>query len=195
MTSHRKFMIHQSPPIIDVEASGFGRGSYPIEIGVVLAAAETHCFLIHPAEHWTHWDSNAESVHHISRDILLRHGKPVESVARRLNELLAGATIFSDAWGHDQSWVALLFEQAGLPQLFRIEALRGLLSDTEAAYWHSARAVVQSRLGATRHRASADAVVIQKTFDFCRQAATEGSLEGATEKTFPAGVERVGRNA
>lgn len=161
------------PIVIDVEASGFGRGGYPIEIGLAMPDDRTHCFLVRPAPSWTHWDPAAEAVHRIRRDILLSHGRPVRDVAERLNAILEGQTVYSDAWGHDSSWVALLFEEADLPQRFRVEALRGLLSDPELAAWHTRRGQVERSIGAARHRASVDALVIQRTFLACR--ASEGT--------------------
>ena len=62
-------MIRPSRPyIIDVEASGFGSDSYPIEVGLALEPGERFCTLIRPLDHWDHWDEQAESVHKISRD-------------------------------------------------------------------------------------------------------------------------------
>ena len=55
------------PCIIDLEASGFGRGSYPIEVGLCLGDSSSHCFLVRPEEDWQHWDPEAEKVHGISR--------------------------------------------------------------------------------------------------------------------------------
>ena len=52
-----------TPIIVDVEASGFGKGSYPIEIGLVLPDGTPHCFLLAPARTWTAWDPGAEKVH------------------------------------------------------------------------------------------------------------------------------------
>ena len=49
-----------TPTIIDVEASGFGPYSYPIEIGVALDNGDKYCTLILPAPAWTHWDEEAE---------------------------------------------------------------------------------------------------------------------------------------
>ena len=43
------------PLIIDVEASGFGPLSYPIEVGLALSAGEKYCSLILPAADWTHY--------------------------------------------------------------------------------------------------------------------------------------------
>ena len=52
-------MYHlNNPLIIDVEASGFGSKSYPIEIGVALNDGQRFCTLILPAPNWTHWDNN-----------------------------------------------------------------------------------------------------------------------------------------
>jgi hypothetical protein len=48
-------MFSGQPIIIDVEASGLGHGSYPIEVGFALADGETHCRLIKPEEDWQHW--------------------------------------------------------------------------------------------------------------------------------------------
>src|SRR5450432_1969643 len=71
----------ENPIIIDVEASGFGGMSYPIEVGVALDDDTKYCSLILPAPEWDHWDSDAEKVHRIARDILETYGKPVQEVA------------------------------------------------------------------------------------------------------------------
>ena len=46
-------------------------------------------------------------------------------VAEKLNTLLAGKTVYSDAWGQDFAWSAL-FEEAEMHMEFKIEALSGL---------------------------------------------------------------------
>lgn len=152
-----------APVIIDLEASGFGRGSYPIEVGVALEDGRTHCFLIRPAPGWTHWDVEAEAMHGISRELLIGHGRPVKEVAEQLNELLLYKMVYSDAWGHDQSWLALLFETAGLPRRFRVESLRCLLAETHLDYWQTEKAAALHSLKNARHRASNDALVLQRT--------------------------------
>ena len=91
------------PAIIDLEASGFGRGSYPIEVGVSLADGTIHSALIKPPEHWSHWSEDAEAIHGITRDYLQEHGKTPRDVAMELNELLSGQVLFSDAWSFDRS--------------------------------------------------------------------------------------------
>ena len=58
------------PIIIDFEASGFGKGSYPIEVGFSGRHGEGWCSLIRPENDWEHWDIDAAKVHHIPREIL-----------------------------------------------------------------------------------------------------------------------------
>lgn len=156
------------PPIIDLEASGFGRGSYPIEVGFILPHGATYCSLIRPAPHWTHWDPEAERLHHVTRDILADHGKPAREVAGTLNERLRDAVVYSDGWANDFSWLGLLYDEVGLRPAFRLENLRRILSEEEAAGWHATKAAVLAAAPQARHRASADARVIQQTLALLR---------------------------
>jgi hypothetical protein len=158
------------PPILDIEASGFGRHSYPIEVGYVLPDGSSYCSLIRPPAHWTHWDPDAERVHQIRRELLLQHGREVHDVARTLNEGLRGQTVFSDGWAHDYSWLAALFEEADLVPSFRLESLRGLLSEAQASQWQSTREAVLREHKLERHRASTDARLLQTTLRRLRQA-------------------------
>lgn len=151
------------PIVIDVEASGFGAGSYPIEIGLVMGDGRAHCCLVRPETDWTHWEARAEAVHGLDRDTLVRVGRPVQEVAHWLNGLLRGHTAYSDAWGHDYTWLSRLFEAAHSSPTFRLEALSGLLAEPELMIWHAAREAVEAGLGERRHRASVDARVLQQT--------------------------------
>ncbi len=111
------------PSIIDVEASGFGPDSYPIEVGVILTSGERYCSLIFPASEWTHWDAEAATVHGITREALKENGRPVTEVAQALNGLLSNQTVYTDAWAVDLRWITRLFYTAGINQLFRVSAL------------------------------------------------------------------------
>lgn len=152
------------PTVIDIEASGFGSQSYPIEIGVITPDQKTTCFLICPDDSWTHWDTKAESVHGISRDTLLKNGAPPEVVAANLNDLLIGEKVYTDAWGHDLSWLGKLYDVVGLRQLFSLDSLRYLMTETQATIWHPTKEQVISELHLDRHRASSDALILQETF-------------------------------
>jgi len=149
------------PCVIDIEASGFGRASYPIEIGYVLPDGRSRCTLIRPSEHWTHWDGSAEQVHHISRETLLRHGRSTAEVAQMLNDDLAGQTVYCDGWAHDYSWLAALFDDAGLTPVFRLESIRVLLGDDRLAQLPELQREALRELGVERHRASNDARALQ----------------------------------
>lgn len=152
-----------TPTILDVEASGFGRNSYPIEVGFVLPDGQAYCTLIRPETHWTHWDAQAEATHHISRSLILKRGLPVLEVARKINSQLAGQTVYSDGWANDYSWLGALFDAADMSPTFKLENLRALLDEQQADQWHTVKAQISSESGIQRHRASADARLLQLT--------------------------------
>ncbi len=157
-------MENCNPIIIDVEASGFGKGSYPIEVGFALPDRTTRCFLIQPHDGWVHWNEEAENIHGIQRDTLLEKGQPIDEVVGQLNYFLANKTVYSDGWCNDLSWISLLFDVANLRMNFSIESLNVLLSEDQFQLWGKTRDRVQSDMGLKRHRASSDALIIQETF-------------------------------
>ncbi len=152
------------PIILDIESSGFGAGSYPIEVGVVLRSGKSISYLIRPEPEWTHWDAEAEATHGITREQLEREGLPVRYVAHALNELLRNENVYSDAWGFDSSWLSRLFDQAELPQMFRLECLTRLMSEKQLDVWTQTKNQVIEELDLCRHRAEDDAIILQKTF-------------------------------
>lgn len=147
--------------VLDIEASGFGRGSYPIEVGFVDAQGGAFCTLIRPEPDWLHWDASAEALHGISREALQSHGRPPAWVADQLNQRLAGQVVYCDAWAHDYPWLARLFDVAGRRLGFRLADLRALLSEDEAARWHPVLEQVRTEAALVRHRASSDAKTLQ----------------------------------
>jgi hypothetical protein len=151
------------PPILDIEASGFGLGSYPIEIGVVMPDARAWCSLVRPEPAWQHWDPNAAAVHNISREQLEQHGRTPQEIVQTLNEWLRGLVVYSDAWAHDYTWLNKLYDAANRSPSFRLENLRALLSDAEANRWHELKQSVAKQANLPRHRASGDAKLLQMT--------------------------------
>ena len=152
-----------------MEASGFGRHSYPIEVGYVLADGSSFCTLIRPEPSWTHWDPQAEQTHHIRRAIALEHGLDAVCVAKKLNANLAGKTLYSDGWANDYSWLGKLFDAADLSPHFKLDNLRALLNDQEAERWHVVKQEVAQEARIDRHRASADAKLLQLTLAKIKQ--------------------------
>ncbi|MCY7315848.1 MAG: hypothetical protein LH480_09565 [Rubrivivax sp.] len=154
-------MLASPPCVIDIEASGFGRCSYPIEIGYVLPNGSARCVLIRPASSWTHWDSAAEQMHGISRAVLLAHGHAANEVALALNAALADLTVYCDGWAHDYAWLAALYEEAGLRPHFKLESVNRLLCETQLHQLDGLRRGALAEMGLLRHRASNDARALQ----------------------------------
>lgn len=151
----------QLPAFIDIEASGFGRGSYPIEVGFVDGAGQLFCTLVQPESDWSHWDESAAALHGIERALLSTHGRPSSWVAEQLNQRLHGQTVYCDGWAQDYPWLARLFEAADAAPAFKLEDLRTLLNEAQAERWHEAVTRVRAELSIGRHRASSDAKVLQ----------------------------------
>jgi hypothetical protein len=149
------------PATLDIEASGFGARSYPIEIGYVRSDGRACCTLVKPAPHWTHWDAEAERVHGIARPTLLQHGRAIVEVADLLNADLAGQTVYCDGWAHDYPWLALLFDEAERPLRFRLESVTTLLDEPRLARLDTVHRAAMAELGLVRHRASNDARALQ----------------------------------
>ena len=152
-----------APAVLDIEASGFGQDSYPIEVGFVLADGESFCCLIRPAPGWTHWDAAAEEVHHISQETVQILGRDAREVAHLLNDRLRGLTLYCDGWAHDYVWLNVLFEAVDMRPSFKLDNLRGLLTEREARDWAGAKQQTSAEMGLRRHRASSDAKVLQRT--------------------------------
>lgn len=167
-----------SPIIIDIEASGFGKGSYPIEVGYVSRHGHPWCSLILPKDEWTHWDSAAEKLHKISRDVLLSHGKSAVEVAKHLNDIFHDQTVYTDGWLQDFTWMSKLFDFAGVTPLFKLEDLRNALTSYQQSIWHETKQSILEDLQLTRHRASTDAQILQLTW---LKTAEKEKLRGASQ--------------
>jgi hypothetical protein len=152
------------PIIIDVEASGFGAHSYPIEVGAVKPNGERFCSLIRPQGDWLHWDESAQLLHGISRPLLQTKGRSVTQVCLELNDFLHGQTAYSDGWVVDQPWLITLFYAANIKMAFSISPLEMLLSEMQMSLWHRTKASLLAKTTQPRHRASHDAALIQDTF-------------------------------
>lgn len=131
------------PCFLDVEATGFGPESYPIEIAWSDESGEIHRCLIDPTPvpAWTAWSAEAERVHGIDRERLTRNGWPPDYVATRLTQDLAGKTVYTDAPDYDARWVGILFAALDKPMPFRFdhidELLLTLLRKADDAVWQA----------------------------------------------------------
>jgi hypothetical protein len=148
--------------VIDIEASGFGRDSYPIEIGIVMADSSEYQTLVRPESGWWHWDKSAEEVHGISRSDLFKYGRSVSQVCRDINHLCSGSVLYSDCWVHDSYWFRRLFDASHIASLVQCKAMEYLLGDEQQQSYQTIKQKLAVRLGLPMHRALNDAVVIQQ---------------------------------
>jgi hypothetical protein len=173
---------------LDFEASSLSDRGHPIEVAWVFQDGRSEDHLIAPTLDWDDWDDNAETVHGISRAVLLAGGKPHEEVSKRMVEALTGHDLFASAPSWDGKWLSVLLRGAGLPRhALRLrdteEALRETASEILRPVLPSARLDVEVHHIVTRasaaknsrpvHRALADAVGEHQTWLRARQTARE----------------------
>lgn len=149
---------------MDIEASGFGPESYPIEIGVVRSDGARYCKLIKPFDDWCHWDLAAENLHGISKSLLHQKGIPGVQICLELNDFIRSEPTYSDGWVVDSPWLVKLYDRSQIEIGFRLSSLEMILKETQYDVWDEAKASILRRINIQRHRASNDAMLIQRTF-------------------------------
>lgn len=159
---------HGCPTIIDIEASGFGSRSYPIEIGVVKSSGERYCALIRPEPDWEYWCDQAQTVHGISRELIEARGRCPREICAELNQFLGEITAYSDAWIHDSPWLNRLFFAARIYPCFHLSPIEMIASEAQLLTWDEAKKHLTKQLDIKRHRASGDAYLIQQTYLYTR---------------------------
>lgn len=157
-------ILSYTPAIMDIEASGFGQGSFPIEIGVAAETGDIYSWLIKPQSNWTHWQEQAQALHGISREQLAEQGSEAVAIVDELNELFEGQVLYSDGWGFDSGWLSLLFYVAGRNMLFRLETLPKILSQYQLEHWDQHKGLIRKKRGLSHHRAAEDAELLQLTY-------------------------------
>lgn len=154
----------RAPTILDIEASGFGSRSYPIEIGVARGDGARFCRLIKPLPGWEHWEQEAQDLHGLTREHLVKHGVDAKTVCLQLNEFMEQGTAYSDGWVVDNPWLIRLYADAGVNRTFKLSALDYLLNETQMTHWKAVKTQLLQDGHGGRHRASVDAELIQQTF-------------------------------
>lgn len=164
-------MSPRRPPIIidnDIEASGFGSGSDPIGVGVIMDDRLKCHSLIQLRQDWTHWRTGAEKVHGISLEILLAHSRQTFEVANRLNEMLRRRTACSDGWVVARRWLGWLYAAASMRCEFTLSWLEMLHSEQKLSAWADAKRVLLEKNRDPRHSASFYALMVKETFERTR---------------------------
>lgn len=116
--------------ILDCEASGLGDESYPISIGICGHETQPWYWMISPMEGWDYWDDVAETIHGIEKEYLHEYGRDAFLVARDMNALFRGMTLYCDSpW--DEFWIKKLFEDCGVLMSFSLVWLQKTLTEKE----------------------------------------------------------------
>ncbi|MCB1740133.1 MAG: hypothetical protein KDK91_07180, partial [Gammaproteobacteria bacterium] len=97
-------------------------------------------------------------------ETLLERGVAADLIALELNRFLHGTTVYSDCWVLDKPWLTRLFEAAGTSPGFWLSPIELIITEPQLLGWASIRDQVVLDLGLTRHRASADALIVQETW-------------------------------
>jgi DNA polymerase III epsilon subunit-like protein len=146
---------------IDFEASCLSRHghSYPIEVGIADANGGSRAWLIQPHRSWDGWDwtEEAQNLHGISYDRLLREGEPVGDVANALRQALTGHRVIADSW-IDAYWLETLAAAAGTFLPSKIGHISTVMDELGSTAQEIIAAQTElDRQGFRRHRAADDA--------------------------------------
>lgn len=157
---------------IDLEASGLGAKSWPLEVGWAFASGGApDAILIQPDDLWPDdaWDVAAERLHGLDRDRLVREGKRARDVCHLMNEALFDADVYSDAPDWDQFWLFRLFSAGGVRQVFALKdfgrLIRPLVGGREVDLLKRA-----ASLAPRRHRAAADALHLRTLYELASES-------------------------
>lgn len=156
--------MNHSRIILDIEASGLGDESYPIEIAWVnrFNPNEWDSFLIKPTESWSYWDDYAEMyIHGISRELLDQDGISVVEACERLNRSLGEERVLSDAAQTDRYWLSTLYASAAVEKRFSLGGIYEVIPGDKADAFQR-----HLKKQGVIHRALNDARMIAKSMNF-----------------------------
>ncbi len=158
---------------IDLEASGLGAQSWPIEVGWCFLDGEPETFLIAPFKEWSEdaWNSEAQALHGVSLETLHKNGRPISQVCQRLNEALADSEVYSDAPDWDGFWLYRLFSACDEKQQFSMHDFGELLGDLSRNEI-SALTEQASKSAPHRHRARDDVLHMRAIHKLSKSAAS-----------------------
>lgn len=133
--------------------------SFPIEVGICDGPESARSWLIRPHPRWAGWtwSREAEALHGIGFDRLMREGLPAEQVAAELIAALHGRRVIADSW-LDPVWLRTLTDAAGVDMRIPVGHIEEII-DAAKASDEQVRMLVRrlDRCGLRRHRAADDA--------------------------------------
>lgn len=152
--------------VIDFEASGLSKKSYPIEVGIT-NGIEHYTALIKPMIHWTYWETEAEKIHNISRNEIMKNGVDSLSVVNKLNNIIKNSKIYCDNIQWDSFWLNVLFRDNDLSPTFKISDIQDILK-TGSQWRRFESKVTELEMSDlhSKHRALDDAKVILSSLKY-----------------------------
>ncbi len=122
--------------------------------------------LIKPCEGWSldDWNPEAEALHGVSHQTLLTKGVSANEVCERLNTVLGGKQVFSDAPDWDGFWLYRLFQAAGIRQTFKLSDLNVLFQSTPPEKMDAYLAEAD-RMAPRKHRAVPDVLHMRALYE------------------------------
>ncbi len=164
------------PIFLDIEASGLVIESYPIEIAWNDASGEITSFLITPVSEWTYWSIEAEHLHRIKHEELNKNGISIHEACDRLDAVLSGSHIYSDAPYYERQWLDKLYDTAGRKRPFTVKGISDIkkiyrnfeLNDGQSNYERFMEQAFKE-LG-DQHRATVDVKALMRAYQLCHEA-------------------------
>ncbi|MFW5453394.1 hypothetical protein [Thioalkalivibrio sulfidiphilus] len=132
------------PCFLDFEASSLSGDSYPIQVAWSDARGHIECHLIRPEADWTDWDEHSEEAHGLERERVISEGVEAEEICRRMNAVLGGQTVLTDALSMDRFWLLRLFEAGNRMPSFRLADITPLLQQRLSLKGEEAQARIQA---------------------------------------------------
>lgn len=146
--------------VLDVEASGLGHSSYPVEVAYASSSGREESYFIKPTSYWLEhgeWDENAERLHGLSHQQLLQQGDNIVSVALQLNKYLCGKLVMCHDLTFDGFWLTQLFKAANTSVTFHLIDLSELFDFWGEEKAHLYKEEYGKTLNTNEHRALPDA--------------------------------------
>jgi hypothetical protein len=120
--------------------------------------------LIKPFNDWNHWDIEAEKLHGISKKSLDEKGISGTQICLELNDFIGSQQTFSDGWVVDSPWLVKLYDRSQIELGFRLSPLEMILKECQYDVWDKVKTDILRKMHTSRHRASSDAELIQRTY-------------------------------
>lgn len=147
--------------ILDFEASGIMKGSFPIEIAWIRDSGTAISTLIQPSDNWLSnenlWSERSQNVHGIEKATLISEGLDIKSVIDLIvNDIKEYETIYSDNPSFEQEWLDRLFDEARISHNYIVRDFNVMLNNISDPYSMEGAYYQARKISPPTHRAQRD---------------------------------------